>query len=361
MSAAGLRGRPVDLRSDTVTTPTDAMRRAMAEAEVGDDVYGVDPTARRLEEAAAERTGKEAGLFTSSGTLANQLALATWAGDGEQVILDAASHFVLWEPASMALISRAVPAPVPTERGWFGPEQVAARLAAPAYGTIRTGLVCVENSHNAAGGTIYPPDVLAELGAFCRERSIPLHMDGARLFNAAVASGRPAAEVAAPADSVMFCLSKGLGAPVGSVLCGPKDFIDQARVLRQVLGGGMRQVGVLAAPGLVALETMVERLAEDHRRARRLAEGLAELPGVRIDLGRVETNLVIFELLEMPAPEFQDRMAEHGVLCFWVSPEKIRMVLHHQVDDDGVTRALRAAGEVLEGAPSAPSAGGACV
>jgi threonine aldolase len=234
---------------------------------------------------------------------------------------------------------------------------VAARLAAPAYGTTRTGLVCVENSHNAAGGTVYPPDVLEALGSYCAERSLPLHMDGARLFNAAVASGRPAAEVAAPADSVMFCLSKGLGAPVGSVLCGPRDFIDEARTLRQVLGGGMRQVGVLAAPGLVALETMVDRLAEDHRRARRLAEGLAEIPGVRIDLDRVETNLVIFELEAMPAAELQDRLGERGVLCFAVGPRRVRMVLHHQVDDDGVERALRAAREVLGSAATDPASG----
>lgn len=338
---------PVDLRSDTVTTPTAAMRRAMAEAEVGDDVYGEDPTVRRLEELAAERTGKEAAVFTSSGTLANQLALAVWADSGDQIVLDANSHFVLWEPASMAWISRAIPAPVATERGWFGPAEVAERLKAPVYGATRTGAVCVENSHNWAGGTVYPPDVLAELGRLCRERSLPLHMDGARVFNAAVASGRSAAEVAAPADSVMFCLSKGLGAPVGSLLCGPRDFVAEARNLRLVLGGGMRQVGVIAAAGLVALETMVERLAEDHERARRLAEGLASVAGVRVEPERVETNIVMFETPGVAASDVQDRLEERGVRCFAVGPRRVRMVLHHQVDDEGVETAIRTVSDLL--------------
>lgn len=340
-------GPPVDLRSDTVTTPTAAMRRAMAEAEVGDDVYREDPTVRALEERAAELTGKEAAVFTSSGTLANQLALKVWTDAGDQVVLEAHCHYLLFEPASMALISRVVPAPVPTERGRFGPREVAERLEAPAYGSIRTGLVCVENSHNRHGGAIFPADELAELGRFCRERSLPLHMDGARVFNVAVASGRPAAEVAAPVDSLMFCLSKALGAPVGSVLCGPRDFIEEARTFRQVLGGGMRQVGVLAAAGRVALETMVDRLAEDHARARRLAEGLATLPGVRLDPERVETNLVIFELESLPARDFQERLEERGVRCFAVAPDRVRMVLHHQIDDQGVETALRAAEETL--------------
>lgn len=323
------------------------MRRAMAEAEVGDDVYREDPTVRALEERAADLTGKEAAVFTSSGTLANQLALKTWTDAGDQVVLESLCHYLLFEPASMALISRVVPAPVATERGWFGPREVAERLEAPAYGSIRTGLVCVENSHNRHGGAIFPADALAELGRFCRERSLPLHMDGARLLNVAVATGKPAAEVAAPADSVMFCLSKALGAPVGSVLCGPRDFIEEARTFRQVLGGGMRQVGVLAAAGRVALETMVDGLAEDHRRARRLAEGLAALPGVRLDPERVETNLVIFELESLPARGFQDRMEERGVRCSAVARNKVRMVLHHQIDDEGVETALRAAEAVL--------------
>lgn len=337
----------IDLRSDTVTTPTPAMRRAMAEAEVGDDVYREDPTVRRLEERAAELTGKEAAVFTSSGTLANQLALKAWTDAGDQVVLEARCHYLLFEPASMALISRVVPAPVPTERGWFGPQEVAERLEAPAYGSIRTGLVCVENSHNRASGAIFPAERLAELGRFCRERSIPLHMDGARLFNVAVASGRPAAEVAAPVDSVMFCLSKGLAAPVGSVLCGPRDFIEEARVFRQVLGGGMRQVGVLAAAGLVALDTMIDRLAEDHRRARRLAEGLAGVAGIRVDPDRIETNLVIFEVAGMPARDFAAQLEERGVRCAAVAPTLVRMVLHYQVDDEGVETAIHAAEAVL--------------
>ncbi|MFP3940689.1 MAG: threonine aldolase family protein [Thermoanaerobaculia bacterium] len=340
----------VDLRSDTVTTPTAAMRRAMAEAEVGDDVYGEDPTVRALEERAAGLTGKEAALFTASGTLANQIALKVWTEAGEQVILDHRSHFLLFEPASVALISQVVPNPVPSESGWFGPEPVAERLESPAYATTGTGLVAVENTHNRAGGAVFPADALEALGRFCRGRDLPLHMDGARLFNAAAASGRSAAEVAGPVDSVMFCLSKGLGAPVGSVLCGPRDFIAEARTLRQVLGGGMRQVGVIAAPGLVSLETMVERLPEDHRRARRLAEGLAAVPGVRLDPEAVATNIVIFELdgdARLGAGELRDRLRDRGVLCLATGPRQIRMVLHHQVDEEGVARAVRAAEEIL--------------
>ena len=335
---------PVDLRSDTVTTPTPAMRRAMAEAEVGDDVYGEDPTVRALEARAAELTGKEAALFTSSGTLANPIALKLWTEPGEQVILDHRSHYLLFEPASVALISQVVPNPVPSEAGWFGPEAVAERLEAPAYATTATGLVAVENTHNRAGGAVYPADALEAVGRFCRERDLPLHMDGARLYTAAAASGRSAAEVAAPVDSVMFCLSKGLGAPVGSVLCGPRDFIAEGRTLRQVLGGGMRQVGVIAAPGRVALDTMVERLPEDHRRARRLAEGLATVPGIRLDPEAVVTNIVIFELdgsAPMDAGELRDRLAGEGVRCLATGPRQIRMVLHHQVDDAGVERTVR--------------------
>lgn len=346
-AAPSRRDLRVDLRSDTVTTPTPAMRRAMAEAEVGDEVFREDPTVRALEERAAELLGKEAALFTTSGTLANQLALKVWTQPGDQVVLDHHSHYLLFEPASMALIAQVVAAAVPSERGYFGPAEVEERLTAPAYGTSRTSLVAVENTHNRAGGTVFPADLVAELSGFCRERGVRLHMDGARIFNAAAASGRPAGELAAPADSVMFCLSKGLGAPVGSVLCGPAAFIEEARTLRQVLGGGMRQAGVIAAAGRVALETMVDRLPEDHRRARRLAAGLAELPGVTLDLDRVQTNIVVFALDHLPAGDMQDRLAERGVGCFSITPTQVRMVLHHQVDDAGVDTALAAVAEVL--------------
>lgn len=337
----------VDLRSDTVTTPTPAMRRAMAEAEVGDEVFREDPTVRALEARAAELSGKEAALFTTSGTLTNQLALKVWTEPGDQVVLDHRSHYLLFEPASIALISQVVVAPVASERGWFGPAEVEAHLTEPAYGTSATSLVAVENSHNRAGGTVWPAALLAELAGFCDEQGIALHMDGARIFNAAAATGRPAAEVAAVADSVSFCLSKGLGAPVGSLLCGPEGFVEEARTLRQVLGGGMRQAGVLAAAGLVALDTMIERLPEDHRRARRLAEGLAEIPGISIDLDRVRTNIVIFDVEGLTGRQLQDALAERGVGCFSVGPAQVRMVLHHQVDDAGVEAALQAVAEVL--------------
>jgi threonine aldolase len=325
----------IDLRSDTVTTPTPAMRRAMAEAEVGDDVYREDPTVRALEERAAELAGKEAALFTSSGTLANQLALKVWTEPGDQVVLDARSHYLQFEPASMALISGVVARPVDSERGWFGPAEVAERLAAPAYGTVRTSLVCVENTHNRAGGAVYPEAVLDELARFCRERSLPLHMDGARLFNAAVASGRSAARVAAPADSVSFCLSKGLGCPVGSLLCGPGDFIEETRTVRQVLGGGMRQAGVLAAAGIYALENNVARLAEDHDNAERLENGLKDL-GLPVER---YTNMVFLHV-GARAEALAAHLGRAGILV--LPRPTLRLVTHLDVDAAGIVRALSA-------------------
>lgn len=333
--------RVVDLRSDTVTQPTPEMRRAMSLAEVGDDVFGEDPTVCRLEERAAELLGKEAALFLPSGTMGNQVALKVWTQPGQQVILDARAHIVLYEMAAMAVISGLLPNPVPTEAGHFGAADVQARLNPPVYYMTRTGLVSVENTHNMAGGTIFPQERLAEVYDFCRSQGIPVHMDGARIFNAAVAQGLPVREVARYADSVMFSLSKGLACPVGSILCGPRDFIEEARRVRKMLGGGMRQAGVLAAAGLVALETMVERLAEDHARARELAEGLADVSGLYVDPAHVQTNIVLVEVRgPRTAAQLCERMRAEGVLALPVGPRRIRMVTHYHITPDDVAYAL---------------------
>lgn len=330
----------IDLRSDTVTAPSQAMREAMAGAEVGDDVYGEDPTVRRLEETAAERLGKEAALFVPSGTMANQLAIMVWTRPGQQVLFESRSHIVLYEMAATSLLSGVAPYLLHTDEGWFSAETVAARLAAPeSYGSTSTTLVCVENSHNRAGGRIFPQTELVRLGELCRSRGLRLHLDGARLFNAAVASGASAASLAEPADSLMFCLSKGLGCPVGSVLCGPADFIARARELRALLGGAMRQAGVLAAAGLLALDTMVERLAEDHRRAARLAAGLAELPGV--SPRRVETNILNFEVAS-PAAQVVQGLRARGVAAFAIDHQLIRMVCHCHITDADIEATIQA-------------------
>lgn len=333
--------RVVDLRSDTVTQPTPEMRRAMSLAEVGDDVLGEDPTVHRLEERAAELLGKEAALFLPSGTMGNQVALKAWTRPGQEVILDARAHIVLYEMAAMAVISGLLPNLIPTEAGHFGAADVAARVRPPVSYVAPTGLVSVENTHNMAGGTIFPQERLAEVYDFCRSRGLPVHMDGARIFNAAVAQGLPVRAIAQYADSVMFSLSKGLACPVGSVLCGPRDFIEEARRVRKMLGGGMRQAGILAAAGLVALDTMVERLAEDHARARTLAEGLADLPGLRVDLTRVQTNIVIVETTgPLRAEALCERLRTQGVLALPVGPDRIRMVTHYHITDDDIRYVL---------------------
>src|SRR6267378_2522657 len=260
--ATGSKSGFIDLRSDTVTRPTPSMRRAMAEAEVGDDVFREDPTVRRLEEAAAERTGKEAALFVPTGTMGNQIAVNVWTRPGQEVILEERSHIFDYEMGTMAVLSGVLPRPI----------------RPPVYYLTQTGLIALENTHNMAGGTIFPLSVAESICSLARTQRIPIHLDGARLFTAAVAVREDAAELARPFDSVMFCLSKGLGAPVGSLVCGPAGFVDEALRVRKRMGGGMRQAGILAAAGLVALEENVERLAEDHDNARHLAEGIAGIP-----------------------------------------------------------------------------------
>jgi len=342
--------RIVDLRSDTVTKPTPQMRRAMAEAEVGDDVFGEDPTVARLEAMAAERLGKEAGLFVTSGTQGNQVSLLAHTERGDEIILEENCHIFNYEVAALAVLSGVQSHTLRGRHGILDPDEVRQAIRPPNIHYPKDTLVCVENTHNRGGGTIYPLETLKEIRRIASEHGLAVHLDGARLWNAIVASGTPAKEVAAQADSVSFCLSKALAAPVGSVVVGSRAFIDRARRARKMLGGGMRQAGIIAAAGIVALETMVERLREDHENARILAEGLAKLPGIEVDLKLVQTNIVIFDVKrkDLDAPGLVLKLGEQGIKCFNINQERIRMVTHKDVDRAGVERTLEVLGETLQ-------------
>jgi len=340
----------VDLRSDTLTLPTPEMREAMAHAVVGDDVWEEDPTVRRLESLAAERLGKAAGLFVTSGTQGNLVSVLAQTRPGQEVVLDLDSHIFNNEVAGAAVVGAVQMHPVRTARGFLTPDQVREALRPANIHIPPTGLVCIENTHNRHGGTCCPPEDIAAVAAVAHEAGVPVHLDGARVFNAAVALGRPAHDFVRDVDSVTFCVSKGLGAPVGSVVCGSADFIVRARRLRKMLGGGMRQAGIVAAAGIVALERMVDRLAEDHVNARALAEGVASLPGVRIDLASVQTNIVIFQV-DRPGgvAELAAGCAARKVKIHAMSSAAIRCVTHKEVDAEDVARALDAFREITKG------------
>ena len=343
----------IDLRSDTVTKPTASMRRAMAEAEVGDDVYGEDPTVNRLQERAAEMFEKEAAIFVPTGSRGNQIALKLHTRPGTEVVVEERGHIYNYEMAAMAVVSGALPRPVRSADGtgilrWEEVVPAVHGREAPYY-VAPTRLLTIENSHNFAGGTVYTRERTEEICERAHAAGLRIHLDGARIFNAAAALDESVAALARPADSVMFCLSKGLGAPVGSMLLGTKDFIEEARRWRKLMGGGMRQAGVLAAAALVALEESPPRLLEDHANARRLAEGVAELPGVRIDPERVVTNICIFDASAtgQPAPRIAARLhTEHGVLCAAFGTD-IRMVTHYDVSRDDIERALEGLRKVI--------------
>jgi threonine aldolase len=335
--------RVIDLRSDTVTLPTPTMRKAMAEAELGDDVFGEDPTVNRLEEMAAERMGKEAALFVASGTMGNLVALLTHCGRGDEVILGNRSHTFINEAGGCAALGGIHPYPVPNQPdGALDLGDIEAAIRGDNVHYPRTRLVCLENTHNYCGGTVLSADYTARVGALARRHGLALHMDGARIFNAAVALGVEAAELVREADTVAFCLSKGLSAPVGSVLCGSHDFIPQARRARKIVGGGMRQAGVLAAAGIVALEEMVDRLAEDHANAARLAEGLAGVAGISLDLDSVQTNMVFFDLADesVPTRKFVERLEQEGVKLLSLGPRTIRVVTHYGINAQDIEHAL---------------------
>jgi threonine aldolase len=322
----------IDLRSDTVTWPTDAMRQAMAAAKVGDDVYGDDPTVLELENLAAQLTGKEAALLVPSGTFGNQLALFTHCPRGSEVILDENCHIVQHEAGGAAIIAGVQLRTVATARGCLSHEDVATRIRGNDIHYPPTALVCLENAHS--NGRVFTLAQMDEPVAAARAADIPVHLDGARLFNAAATLGVPASELAARADSVMFCLSKGLCAPLGSMLAGSGAFIDKARRKRKVLGGGMRQAGVIAAAGLLALGPMRERLAEDHVRAKNLAAGLARLPGITVDLDAVDIDMVYFAINPAPDPgKFAARMKSHGILVNPPESGRLRFVCHYWITD----------------------------
>ncbi len=329
------------------------MRRAMAEAVVGDDVYGEDPTINRLQERAAEIFGREAALYFPSGSMANLTAIKTWTRPGTEVICEAQGHIYLYEMGALSAIAGCVPNTVPAPDGILNWDLIEPLIRPHVYYRAQTALIELENTHNMHGGTVYPPSVSDDICERAHAVGVPVHLDGARIFNAATALGRGVADITGKFDSVMFCLSKGLGAPVGSMLVGSRDFIERARVTRKLLGGGMRQAGVLAAAGLVALEQTPKRLHIDHENARHLAEGLARIDGIGLDPKKVVTNILIFELRPVngsPARTAADVVAElakRDVLCGATGKHSIRMVTHFDVGRDAIDQALAAIAEVM--------------
>jgi threonine aldolase len=336
----------IDLRSDTVTRPTPEMRRAMAEAEVGDDVYGEDPTVNHLERRAAEIFGKEAGLFVPSGTMGNTIAVKVHTEHGQEVVCDSRAHVLNYELAMMAWFSGCVARPIPSRDGILSWDHIRPHLRPLGPHWAPTGLIELENTHNLAGGSVYPPEAMEEICDGAHERGLKVHLDGARIFNAAAHLGRHVRDITAKCDTVMFCLSKGLGAPVGSMLVGSAEAIGRGRLYRKRLGGGMRQAGVLAAAGLIALEQMPARLCEDHENARLLAEGLQRIPGIAVPHS-VQTNIVIFDVgaTGIPTAEFSARLKARGVLMNGVTGTLMRLVTHYDVSRAACERALEIVAE----------------
>jgi len=334
----------IDFRSDTVTKPTPEMRRAMAEAEVGDDVYGEDPTVNRLEERAALIFGREAAIFVPTGTMGNQIAIRIHTHHGQEIICEERGHIFNYEMATLASFSGCLVRPIYGEDGALSWAEIKKRIAPGIYYKAQTGLISLENTHNMAGGTVYRQEVADEICDRAHEAGLPVHLDGARVFNAATALRKPVAEVTKKFDSVMFCLSKGLGAPVGSMLVGSMAFIEKARAYRKALGGGMRQAGVLAAAGLIALEKMPLRLQEDHDNAQALAQGLAKIGGVKIDPKKVMTNILVFNITGtgMNTTEFSRKLAESNVLAAGIDPENMRFVTHLDVSREDCIKTLEA-------------------
>ena len=342
----------IDLRSDTVTKPSAAMRAAMANAEVGDDVYGEDPTVNRLEQRSAEMFGREAAIFVPTGSMGNLIAARLHLEHGQEVICESRAHILDWEMAMVAAFCGCIPRTVPAERGILTWKLVAPAIAPKIYYRAQTGLVWCENSANIAGGTVMPLAVAEEIWVGAKAAGLPVHLDGARIFNAATALNVDVATLTRGFDTVMFCLSKGLGAPVGSVLVGSKHAMAKARSFRKALGGGMRQAGVLAAAGLIALEEGPKRLADDHANARLLAEAVAGMPGVEIDLADVETNIVIFKLTAGDAAGFVAELKRKGVVASAIGPDAVRFVTHLDVSREDCELAADLAVEALAEVPA---------
>ncbi len=334
---------------DTSTVPSEAMREAMYNAEVGDDVYREDPTVNQLEAESAAIVGKEAALFVPSGTMGNLCALLAHTERGEEVILEAESHIFYYEAGGLATVAGLMPRLVEGERGVLSAHRVEAALRQPDDHYPRTSLLCIENTHNRAGGTVTSPEVMRDLRALCDGQGLKLHLDGARIFHAAVALGRPVTHFTSQVDTVMFCLSKGLGAPVGSILAGGRGSIDQARRARKMLGGGMRQAGILAAAGLVALRENIDQLKEDHEKAGQLARALAQIPEIRIDMDQVQTNIVLVDVSPsgMSADEVKEELGKRGINVSARPPHKIRMVVHRDLPADQIPEAVSALAAVV--------------
>jgi threonine aldolase len=338
----------IDLRSDTVTKPTPAMRAAMADAEVGDDVYAEDPTVNKLEACASELFGREGAIFVPTGTMGNQIAIRLHTQHGQEVVCESRAHILDWEMAMISAFSGCQARTIAGDQGVLTWERIKTALSPKVYYRAQTGLIALENSHNMAGGTVTPLDVYDEIWAGARDAGLPVHLDGARVFNASVALGVPVAELTAGFSSVMFCLSKGLCAPVGSMLVGSRRFIERARVVRKMLGGGMRQAGVLAAAGLIALQEMPKRLGEDHANAKLLADRMAELKQVEIDSATVQTNIVIFKLRGVPdVASLLAAMKQRGVLAGSAATDQIRFVTHNDVNRAACEQAARIAAEAI--------------
>jgi len=337
-----------DFRSDTVTRPTEKMRQSMAEAEVGDDVLGDDITVQKLESYSADLTGMEAGLFVPSGTMANSIAVKVWTQELDEVIVESRSHIYNMESTHMTFISRVTPRPLESSRGAMDPSLVEENIRKPSVHIPQTSLLCMENTHNNWSGAVVSLENFQAMRKIADQYGIKIHLDGARIFNASHASGIPVKQYSSLVDSLMFCLSKGLSAPIGSVLVGKKEFIEFGRRVRKALGGGMRQVGVIAAAGLVALTEMVERLPDDHRRAKELAEGIAPLTGIDLDPDSIETNIIIFgfDHPRFSTPDFLIALREKGILAM---PTRggIRFVTHKDVNDEDVKKAVKTFQELL--------------
>ncbi|MEH7379645.1 low-specificity L-threonine aldolase [Bacillus sp. JJ1533] len=332
----------IDLRSDTVTKPTSEMRKAAYEAEVGDDVYQEDPTVNELERTAAEMLGKEAALFVTSGTQGNQIAVLTHTKKGNEIIVEQESHIFNYEGAAISAFAGVQPRTIKGNRGAMDPLEVEAAIQEEDVHNPETGLICIENTHNRAGGAVIPLENMKAIHQVASANQIPVHLDGARLFNAAVALGCHVKEIAQYTDTVQFCLSKGLGAPVGSIIAGSEEFIKQARRWRKRLGGGLRQAGVIAAPALVALRTMVDRLALDHENAAFLAEGLGNISGLNV-INQVETNIILVNVSErgLTSSQYAAMLKEHGVLVSTFGPKLVRFTTHYDVNRESIEKALQ--------------------